>query len=60
MTMKKMILFISLVLSVVHLDAQTKYRGIVEGGYSFLQDNKSGCAWRWNSDQDPETCPEPT
>ena len=37
-----MILFMSLVLSVVHLDAQTKYRGIVEGGYSFLQDNKSG------------------
>ena len=44
--MKKMILFISLVLSVVHLDAQTKYRGIVEGGYSFLQDNKSGLSFQ--------------
>lgn len=46
MIMKRMILFISLVLSVVHLDAQTKYRGIVEGGYSFLQDNKSGLSFQ--------------
>ena len=36
----------SLILAVVPLGAQTKYRGIVEGGYSFLQDNKSGLSFQ--------------
>lgn len=44
--MKKLIIFMSLILSVVPLGAQTKYRGIVEGGYSFLQDNKSGLSFQ--------------
>lgn len=46
MIMKKLIIFMSLILSVVPLGAQTKYRGIVEGGYSFLQDNKSGLSFQ--------------
>ena len=46
MLMKKLIIFMSLILSVVPLGAQTKYRGIVEGGYSFLQDNKSGLSFQ--------------
>ena len=46
MFMKKLIIFMSLILAVVPLGAQTKYRGIVEGGYSFLQDNKSGLSFQ--------------
>jgi hypothetical protein len=46
MVMKKLILYMALILIASPLVAQTKYRGIVEGAYSFLQDNKSGLSFQ--------------
>ena len=43
--MKKLFLCLIIMVSGVCLGAQTKYRGIVEGGYSILQDNKSGTSY---------------
>ena len=43
--MKKLILYMALILIASPLVAQTKYRGIVEVAYTFLQDNKPGLSF---------------